>query len=218
LPEFASSTAGLDYNVQSEEIYLYHGTNCYRRWEINHTGAIEPGRNNYSFFCTNPNDAYSYARAACVRDINPENANSLTCEPVVLKVRFNSRLWLQVDFVQQLNRNDSKVDDKKGYTSAPISYSIAVLGPVLSPNIIEVLHCTHGRRLNPADSVRTFEDGTFLNGIKHLRTTLMRRRADAWLIKQMGILTRKVGTTLKGGEVPALTLEDDLKRLRQRIS
>ncbi|MGL1138519.1 hypothetical protein ACSIJM_23770, partial [Vibrio parahaemolyticus] len=71
LAQFACERAGLDYDSAQEEIYLYHGTNCYRRWEINRSGAIEPGRSNYSFFSTRAADAYRYARAASMRDMSP---------------------------------------------------------------------------------------------------------------------------------------------------
>ena len=85
------------------DIFLYHGTNCYRRWEIKRCGMIEPGRSHYSFFCTKASTALTYARAACMRDMANHNINSLICEPVVLKVRFNKRSWLQVDFCQPAN-------------------------------------------------------------------------------------------------------------------
>jgi hypothetical protein len=100
LAEFAAGHGHLDYNQPENEIFLYHGTNCYRRWEINKTGFLEPGRNSYSFFTTRAQDAYAYARAACIRDIKPDSINSLICEPVVLRVRFTARTWLQVDFLQ----------------------------------------------------------------------------------------------------------------------
>src|SRR5271163_320004 len=80
LTDFGAGQSGLDYDPAANEIFLYHGTNCYRRWEIKRTGAIEPGRSHYSFFCTRPGDAFRYARAACLRDVAPGAANSLTCE------------------------------------------------------------------------------------------------------------------------------------------
>lgn len=206
LAEFARSKSGLDYDESSQEIFLYHGTNCYRRWEITRSGIIEPGRNDFSFFCTRPAEAYTYARAACLRDINQYGINSLTCEPVVLKVRFTARTWMQVDFVQELNPND--VDENS-------AVSLAVLGPVQHTNIVDILHCTHGRRLGQSESIRTFEDGTLLEGIKHLRDKLCQRRVDAWMLNKLGVLSQKVGTRLKGGEVPDLTFEDNLRRLRQ---
>jgi hypothetical protein len=205
LNEFTRSKSGLDHDDSNEEIFLYHGTNCYRRWEITRAGVIEPGRNNYSFFCTRPQEAYTYARAACLRDIAQYGINSLTCEPVVLKVCFTARTWMQVDFIQELNPND--VDEQS-------AVSLAVLGPVQHTNIVDILHCTHGRRLGQSESIRTFEDGTLLEGIKHLRDKLCQRRLDAWMLKKLGGLTQKVGVKLKGGEVPELTLEDNLRRLR----
>jgi len=207
LAQFASEHSGIDYDSENSEVFLYHGTNCYRRWEINRSGHIEPGRSNYSFFCTRAADAYTYARAACLRDVKPGVVNSLICEPVVLKVKFNARTWLQVDFVQEL----LPFEDED-----PSGLSLAVLGPVPSVSVIDVLHCTHGRRLGCAsESIRTFEDGTFMESIHHLKEKLMQKRPDAWLLKKLGALTQTAAVRLSGGEVPEITLEDDLRRLRQ---
>ena len=208
--EFAASRGSdpnlkLDYDAETNEIFLYHGTNCYRRWEINKTGYLEPGRNNYSFFCTKAEDAMAYARMACLRDIGPDAFNSLICEPVVLKAKFTARTWLQVDFVQ------SEAAENRGLT-------VAVLGPTLVSNIVEVLHCNHGARglAGGLDRIRTFEDGEFLRNIRHLRDSLQKKRPDMWLLRKLGFMADKVGVTLKGGEVPALTHDDQLRKLRQR--
>jgi len=143
-----------------------------------------------------------------MRDIGRGPANSLICEPVVLKVRFNARTWLQVDFVQNLNPGDE---------DPPQGLCVAVLGPVLFSNIVDVLHCTHGRRLGQVtEPVRTFDDdGKFLASIRTLRDKLMQKRPDAWLLRHMGQLTRTVGCRLSGGEVPEVTLDDEIRRLRQ---
>lgn len=42
LAEFIRSESGLDYDEANQEIFLFHGTNCYRRWEINKSGSIKP--------------------------------------------------------------------------------------------------------------------------------------------------------------------------------
>ena len=194
----------MDYDSGTEEIYLYHGTNCYRRWEINKAAAIEPGRSDYSFFCTKASDAYTYARAACMRDVQPMRINSLTCEPVVLKVRFNARTWMQVDFISELNPSDGD----------PLSLSVAVLGPVAVGNIVDILHCAHGTR-KLGESIRSFDDGTLIAGINHLKEKLAARRPDAWLLKKLGIFTQTVGARLGGPDVPDLTDDDYLRRLRQ---
>lgn len=207
LAEFAGATDAVDYDEENNEIFLYHGTNCYRRWEINKSGAIEPGRNSYSFFSSKPQDAYKYARAAAMRDIKPGAFNSLILEPVVLKVRFNSRTWVQVDFIQ--GEGNPEDEDSNGL-------SLAVLGPVPCNSIVDVLHCMHGRRLGAgSETIRSFEDGRVMEGIRHLKETLMKDRLDSWLMKKMGIWSRRVGTSLKGGEVPDVTLEDEVRRLRQ---
>ncbi len=142
-----------------------------------------------------------------MRDMAPGSINSLICEPVVLKVRFNARTWVQVDFIQEIGFVDD--DESAGL-------SVAVLGPVPFASIVDILHCSHGRRLGCAsESIRTFEDGTLMEGIRHLREKLCKKRADAWVLKKLGILTQQVGTKLLGGEVPELTFEDNLRRLRQ---
>lgn len=142
-----------------------------------------------------------------MRDMGPGAFNSLICEPVVLKVRFTGRTWLQIDFIQEITPLD---DEESG------GLTLAVLGPVPCSAIAEVLHCMHGRGLSAAaESVRSFDDGTLMEGIRHLKETLSAKRLDSWLYKHMGSLSRKVNTQITGGEVPDVTLEDDLRRLRQ---
>jgi len=212
LAEFVTEQSGLDYNSAEQEIYLYHGTNCYRRWEIKRTGFIEPGRGNYSFFCTRKADAYMYARAVCVKDVSLGAVNSLTCEPVVLKVKFNARTWLQVDFVKEMSGQDGEA----GVIGARRGFSLAVLGPIAAKTIVDILYCTHGRRLGlTPESMRTFADGTFLTGIYQLRDKLMKKRADMWMLSRLGKFSQSMGTSLTGGAVPELSSKDNLRRLRQ---
>jgi hypothetical protein len=166
---------------------------------------MEPGRNQYSFFSSRATDAFRYARAACLRDVGPNAANSLTCEPVVLKVKFNSRTWCQVDFIRE------------GNSETEASHlTFAVLGPVSAQHIIDVLHCMHGRRLgSSSESIRTFEDGTLIAGIRSLRVKITRKRPDAWMLKRLHGIHQSVTVTLSGGEMPEITLADNLRRLRQ---
>jgi hypothetical protein len=207
LAQFLAKGLNLDIDPIDEELYLYHGTNCYRRWEIKRTGFIEPGRSNYSFFCTRAADAFTYARAACMRDISPGSVNSLTCEPVVLKVKINSRTWLQVDFIKDMGSGEQIEEG---------GLSVAIVGPISSSFLVDVLHCMHGRRLGcTSESTRTFEDGTFLVAIYNLRDKLNRKRPDAWVMKHLGSFSQSMSVRLSGGEVPELTLEDSLRRLRQ---
>ena len=140
-----------------------------------------------------------------MRDIGPHSFNSLISEPVVLKVKFNSRTWLQVDFLKL-----SKAED----TTAQV-FEAAVLGPISCTNVVDVLHCTHGRRLGGAESKRTFEDGTFLSSIRHLKEKLGANRMDSWLLKKLGFVRQTVEVRLSGGEVPELTSDDHLRKLRQ---
>lgn len=142
-----------------------------------------------------------------MRDVDPGSVNSLICEPVVLKVKFTERTWLQVDFVSPTNPNENTEID---------CLSVAVLGPIPTANIIEVMHCTHGNRLGASsESIKTFADGKFLDGIQKLKEKLAKKRIDGWLLKKMGFLKQKVSVKLSGGEVPELTSDDHLRKLRQ---
>lgn len=192
---------------QEQEVFLYHGTNCYRRWEINRSGSILPGRSGYSFFSSDPDDAFGYARNACLRDIRQGASNSLSCEPVVLKVRFNARYWIQVDFLKETHR--------AGTGRQPV-LSAAVLGPIPFGNIAAVLHCQHGRS-NSSDSqkIRTFTDGRLMAGIRKLRCEANKKRLDAWLIKQAEQCGRNVNLWLGLEVAPELTSADELNRLAQ---
>lgn len=140
-----------------------------------------------------------------MRDIGPHSFNSLICEPVVLKVRFNARTWLQVDFVKLHSGEDGTAS----------GLECAVLGPVTCTSIVDVLHCTHGRRLGGGDRQRTFEDGTFMSSIRHLRDKLTKNRVDSWIMKKLGFMKQTVEVRLTGGEMPELTSDDQLRKLRQ---
>lgn len=164
-----------------------------------------PGRSNYSFFCLQPGEAYTYARASCLRDVVYGQINSLILEPVVLKIKFTVRTWMQVDFLQELNPGEH---DK--------ALSLAVLGPVPAANIIDVLYCAHGKNLAKAGLAnRSFEDGTLMEGIRHLRASLARSRPDIWMLRSLGLLTQRAGVQFTGGEMPELTCADNLRRLKK---
>jgi hypothetical protein len=195
----------VDVELESGDIFLYHGTNCYRRWEIKRCGVIEPGRSNYSFFCSKASMALKYARAASLRDMANHSANSLICEPIVLKVRFNKRTWLQVDFWQA---------DSAGNTEGKDNLSLAILGPISADLIDNVMHCNHGRRLNSGVAGSLTNEALF-QSLQRLREKLIKRRVDAWLLKQLGEFSQHVTVQLSGGEVPELTFADNLRRLRQ---
>ena len=187
---------------------MYHGTNCARRWEINRCGNIEPGRSGYSFFTTDPHSAYAYARVASLRDIGPGQANSLTSEAVVIKVRFTARTWMQADFVQEM---------PSGALEERTELSVAVLGPVPCSQIVEVQHCSHERRLasnNPlTPPVRTFADGKLLRGIQRLKGKTRHFRLDAYVLLKLGIFWRKLMALGKGSQPLEVTTSDELRRL-----
>ncbi len=145
-----------------------------------------------------------------MRDTLPGTVNSLTVEPVVLRVRFTQRTWVQVDFVQEIITRDEE----------GAHLNVAVLGPVPSTAIIDVLHCMHGRRLgSSSESIRSFDDARVLAGIQHLREKLRMKRPDAWVLKNLGMFTQSLSVSFAGGEMPDLTFEDSLRRLRQvRVS
>lgn len=204
LAQFIAKQEDLDWDPDCGDLFLYHGTNCYRRWEIKRCGMIEPGRSHYSFFCTKASTALTYARAACMRDMASHSINSLICEPVVLKVRFNTRTWMQVDFCQPAN--PANAEDKG-------NLSLAVLGPISTDFIVNILYCGHGRRLHSGfDALKT---RNLVVELQQLREKLIKRRADAWVLKQLGGFSRTVSSKMAGGVVPDLTLIDSVKRLRQ---
>lgn len=202
LAEFIKQWPEIDCTNNNQEIYLYHGTNCFRRWEINKAGAILPGRNSYSFFCSHPDDAYSYARAACLRDLGQGSINSLISEPVVLKVKFNSRIWLQVDFATALPLVQPRQTQ---------GLSIAVLGPISSALVEDVLNCGHGCR--GKQTVRTFDDGRFLQGIQRLREKASHPRLDAWLLRKLEGWTRAFAEWFHGGPLGEPIYSQQLRRL-----
>jgi hypothetical protein len=204
LAQFIAKQADLDWDPECGDIYLYHGTNCYRRWEIKRCGMIEPGRSNYSFFCTKASTALTYARAACMRDMTNRSINSLICEPVVLKVRFNKRTWMQVDLCQPAN---------PGNTEEKSNLSLAVLGPISTDFIVNILYCVHGRKLH--SGFDTLKTQALVVELQQLREKLIKRRADAWVLRRLGGISQTLNSTLAGGLVPELTLIDCVKRLRQ---
>ena len=207
MTEMVARPGLVEHDSSGTEIFLYHGTNCYRRWEINRAGNLLPGRNGYSFFCNSEEAALNYARNACLRDIRTGAYNSLTCEPVVLKVRFNARLWLQVDFVQE---------QRPAAASRPAQLTIALLGPIPFAYIEAVLHCSHGRR-NSHDSepVRSFADGKLMAGIRRLREKTGKWRLDAWLLKHLQAGRERLGTILRKHPSTEVTPENELVRLAQ---
>ena len=164
---------------------------------------IEPGRSSYSFFCTKAAVALKYARAASLRDMANHGANSLICEPVVLKVRFTKRTWVQIDFWQA--DNSANTEDKT-------NLSLAVLGPIGADFITDILHCNHGRRLHSGVTGSLTNEALFYN-LQQLREKLNKKRADAWVLKQLGNLSQTVSARLAGGSVPDLTFADNLRRL-----
>ena len=208
LVQFLDQRRDVEHDAEQTEMYLYHGTNCFRRWEINRSGNIEPGRSGYSFYTTDPHSAYAYARAACLRDIGPGSANSLTSEAVVVKVRFTARTWMQADFVQEM---------PAGPSEERTELSVAVLGPIPCPYIVEVLHCSHEGRLasnTPLSTpVRTFADGSLRQGIRRLRLKTDHFRLDAYLLLRFGILWRKLMAFAVGKKPLEVTAGDELRRL-----
>jgi hypothetical protein len=205
LAQFIAEQDSVDVETASGDIFLYHGTNCYRRWEIKRGGVIEPGRSNYSFFCSKASMALKYARAASLRDMANYSANSLICEPVVLKIRFNKRTWLQVDFWQSDNPSNTEEKD---------NLSLAILGPISADLITDILHCNHGRHLNSGVS-DSLTNEALVENLQRLREKLTQRRVDSWVLRQLGSLSQGLTVRLSGGNVPELTFADTLRRLRQ---
>lgn len=203
----------VERNDDGNELYLYHGTNCFRRWEINRSGNIEPGRSGYSFYTTDPASAYAYARASCLRDIGIGTANSLMSEPVVLQVRFNARTWMQSDFAQELPGPACQDEADNSRVHCP-PLQVAVLGPIAGANILAVLHCCHERRLAANKiTIRSFADGTLKSSIRRLREKTCRFRLGAYLLLIFGAFLRKWTNWTPGGHLLQVTAADELRRL-----
>ncbi len=125
-----------------------------------------------------------------------------------MKVKFNARTWVQVDFIQPVPQMDDTVKEER--------LTLAVLGPVASSNIIDVLHCTHGRRLGVSiESIKTFADGSFLESIRHLKEKLQQKRVDAWVLKKLGLMEQEIMLALGGSNVRDLTADDHIRKLKQ---
>ncbi len=125
----------------------------------------------------------------------------------MLKVRFNKRTWLQVDFWQPVNPGNF---DEKG------NLSLAVLGPISTDLIVDVLFCGHGRRLRSGSgTINYLNDQALYASIQLLRDKLIRRRPDAWVLRNLNVFSQNVSTRLTGGMVPELTFADNLRRIRQ---
>ncbi len=139
----------------------------------------------------------------------PGHVNSLSSEPVVMKVKFNARTWVQVDFIQPIPTLDETVKEKR--------LTLAVLGPVTCNNIVDILHCTHGRRLGVSiESIKTFADGSFLESIRHLKEKLTQKRVDSWVLKKLGVMEQELMVALSGGKpVPELSPDDHIRKLKQ---
>ncbi|MBI4532866.1 MAG: hypothetical protein HY711_02875 [Candidatus Melainabacteria bacterium] len=197
----------VERSEDASELFLYHGTNCYRRWEINKAGCLLPGRSGLSFFSARPETAYRYARAACLRDMGVGAANSLISEPIVLKVRFTKRTWMQADFIAA---------EPMQTCGNRLELSVAVLGPIPSHYIVQVFHCTHGHRTVVRDlPVRSFADGTLRQGISRLRHRTSHFRLDTYLLARVGKLVGSLGCLLSGKHTPEATTQDELYRLCQ---
>ncbi len=124
-----------------------------------------------------------------------------------MKVKFNARTWVQVDFIQPIMRLEEGKEER---------LTLAVLGPVACSNIVDILHCTHGRRLGVSiESIKTFADGTFLDSIRNLKEKLQQKRVDGWVLKKLGLMEQEIMVYLGGGNVPELSSDDQIRKLKQ---
>jgi hypothetical protein len=178
---------------------------------MNRAGNLLAGRTGYSFFCSSEDVALGYAKNACLRDVRAGASNSLTCEPIVLKVKFTARTWLQVDFVQELPAPETKPGHSQG-----AALNVAVLGPVSFANVELVKHCLHGRKsLGDTEAIRSFADGKLMAGIRRLREKTGRWRFDAFALNHLENCSRKIKRWITCKPEPELTAADELSRLAQ---
>jgi len=126
-------------------------------------------------------------------------------EPVVIKVRFDARTWIQADFV----RFEEPID---GGDRTVVC--VAVVGPVNLKCIEAVLYCSHGNRYHrQCQPVRTFADAKLIAGIKKMRNDASRFRADAWALSQMCLIRQDLHNRLAAGGALEVTAADELRRL-----
>ena len=199
LPEFLRHFPSVEHNWDGSEIYLYHGTNCYRRFEIRTSGEISLGRAGLLFFCTNADRAYDFASVASLRDQGFGYRNSLSHEPILLKVKFDWRHWADIDFVFNLHPNEPMACD----------LSIAVNKPITAQRIVQVLHCDHSLEfLHDDRALRSAQEDELKQGIRVLRGKATDRKAEIWAARGLERLNQ--GYSLE------LSTDDKLRRLRRR--
>ncbi len=193
-------------NDSGNVVYLYHGTNCYRRMEINRLGEFIPGKGNLNFFCTNMFQAYNYARIACLRDLantelnNPPN--SMMLEPVVLKVRFGLLLWNQVDFVHLLFQSPDE-------TRA----NIGVNGKIASSSIEAVLFCKHNRKILDYNEI---DQSNYLNEIYKLRQLVTKKTKEEEILKVLYLLSQNISQKINRQQLPILKEVDHFQKLKRK--
>lgn len=196
LPEFLRHFPFVEHNWDGSEIYFYHGTNCYRRFEIRSAGEISLGRAGLLFLCTDADRAYDYGRVASLRDQQFGYRNNLSHEPVLLKVKFDWRHCPDIDFVFNLNPDEPMACD----------LSIAVNRPIDAERIVQVLHCEHS--LEFLHEHRNSADDELKQGIRVLRGKSI-QNPEVWAARGIESLNR--------ASSPELSLDDELRRLRRRI-
>jgi hypothetical protein len=188
------------------QIYLYHGTNCYRRLEIKLAGAILPGRGGLTFFTTRLTDAHAYAHVACMRDAAVQPRNSLTGEPVVLKVAFDETCWRQVDFIQA--STNCLTDGREGL-------NLAVVDAIDSLRVVDVLYCSHILSKPCEQPIRSFADGRLMEGIRRLRGGDEAERPEVIAMRKVASIRRMVSEKVAGARSTELTYADQVRKLRQ---
>lgn len=199
LPEFLRHFPFVEHNWDGSEIYLYHGTNCYRRFEIRTACEIAVGRAGLLFMCTNADRAYDYARVSSLRDQAFGYRNNLSHEPVLLKVKFDWQNWTDIDFVFNLQPNEPMACD----------LSIAINEPIAADRIVQVLHCEHSLEfLHDDKTEKAAYDDELRQGIKVLRGKATDKKAETWAARGLERLNQ--------GYSPELSMDDELRRLRRR--
>ncbi len=198
MAEFIQRFPFVEHNWDGSEIYLYHGTNCFRRFEIRTAGEIAVGRAGLLFLCTSADRAYDHGRVAGLRDQQFGYRNNLSHEAILLKVKFDQRNWADIDFVFNLNPDQPIGCD----------LSIAVNQPIDADRIVQVLHCDHSLEFLSDDrSSRTSQDDCLKQGIKVLRGKTP-RNPETWAARGLERLNQ--------AHAPELSLDDELRRLRRR--
>ena len=174
--------------------------------EINKLGEFMAGKGDLTFFCTSLFQAFAHAKIACLRDSRSQNdhlkPNSLITEPVILKVKFSTQLWNQVEFVNVLFESPDE-----------IRADIGVIGNISSAYIESVLFCKHGRKLQ---EIAEIDHVSNFYAINKLRKLIQQRSAEEMILKSLYGLSQNISQKFNSNQLPKLKIVDHFQCLKRK--